>query len=42
VNIGALKFYGRQGWSVMREFPHEKFPVTMVEMIKAALHPDQD
>jgi ribosomal protein S18 acetylase RimI-like enzyme len=40
-NTGAVKFYARQGWSVVREFPHERFPVTMLEMIKAALHPDQ-
>jgi ribosomal protein S18 acetylase RimI-like enzyme len=33
-NTAAIKFYLRQGWRVAREFPHEKFPVVMVEMIK--------
>jgi ribosomal protein S18 acetylase RimI-like enzyme len=34
-NTKAIKFYHRQGWQVAREFPHEKFPVTMLEMVKS-------
>lgn len=34
LNTAAIRFYLRQGWRTAREFPHEKFPVTMVEMIK--------
>jgi len=33
-NARATKFYHREGWHVARRFPHEKFPVTMQEMIK--------
>ncbi|HLK21607.1 MAG TPA: GNAT family N-acetyltransferase [Bryobacteraceae bacterium] len=37
-NTPAIKFYHRQGWRVAREFPHEKFPVMMLEMVKSVLH----
>jgi ribosomal protein S18 acetylase RimI-like enzyme len=36
-NAAAIKFYHRQGWRVAREFPHEKFPVIMMEMVKSVL-----
>jgi ribosomal protein S18 acetylase RimI-like enzyme len=36
-NSAAIKFYHRQGWLVTREFPHEKFPVRMLEMVKSVL-----
>jgi ribosomal protein S18 acetylase RimI-like enzyme len=34
-NRAAIDFYNRQGWRVAREFPHEKFPVTVLEMVKS-------
>jgi len=34
-NTAAIKFYHRQGWRIAREFPHEKFPVMMLEMAKS-------
>ncbi|MGA3078854.1 MAG: GNAT family N-acetyltransferase [Bryobacteraceae bacterium] len=34
-NTAAINFYNRQGWRVAREFPHEKFPVTVLEMVKS-------
>ncbi len=33
-NIAAIVFYQRHGWQVRREFPHEKLPITMLEMVK--------
>jgi ribosomal protein S18 acetylase RimI-like enzyme len=33
-NSAAIDFYLRNGWQVNREFPHEKLPVTMIEMTK--------
>jgi ribosomal protein S18 acetylase RimI-like enzyme len=33
-NSAAVNFYVRNGWQVNREFPHEKLPVTMIEMTK--------
>jgi len=33
-NSAAISFYLRNGWQVIREFPHEKLPVTMIEMTK--------
>jgi ribosomal protein S18 acetylase RimI-like enzyme len=30
----AINFYRRQGWRVEWEFPHERLPTTMLEMIK--------
>ena len=35
-NTAAIEFYHRQGWQICREFPHERFPVTMLEMVKSA------
>ena len=35
-NTAAIRFYQRQHWQISREFPHEKFSVTMLEMIKSA------
>jgi ribosomal protein S18 acetylase RimI-like enzyme len=34
-NQDAVRFYGRFGWSAARLFPHEKFPIKMVEMTKS-------
>jgi ribosomal protein S18 acetylase RimI-like enzyme len=34
-NAKAIKFYHREGWRVARQFLHEKFPVTMLEMVKS-------
>src|ERR1700692_2341151 len=34
-NTAAIEFYHRQGWQICREFPHERFPVTMLEMVKS-------
>jgi ribosomal protein S18 acetylase RimI-like enzyme len=34
-NTRAVQFYQSQGWRVHREFPHEKFGHTMLEMIKS-------
>ena len=33
-NTGAVVFYERNGWQLRREFPHEKLPITMLEMVK--------
>jgi len=33
-NSSAIGFYIRNGWKVNREFPHEKLPVTMIEMTR--------
>jgi len=35
-NAAAIRFYRRHGWQADREFPHEIFPVAMLEMIKPA------
>ncbi len=35
-NTRAVEFYRSHGWGVYREFPHEKFGHTMLEMIKSA------
>jgi ribosomal protein S18 acetylase RimI-like enzyme len=35
-NAAAIAFYHRHGWQTAREFPHEKFPVMMLEMFKPA------
>jgi GNAT superfamily N-acetyltransferase len=34
-NARAVNFYHREGWRTARQFPHEKFPVTMLEMVKS-------
>lgn len=34
-NIRAVHFYESHGWTVRREFPHEKFDHTMFEMTKS-------
>jgi ribosomal protein S18 acetylase RimI-like enzyme len=34
-NEVAIGFYRRQGWQIARAFPHEKFPITMLEMFKS-------
>lgn len=34
-NQVAIEFYGRHGWGIARSFPHERFPITMLEMFKA-------
>jgi ribosomal protein S18 acetylase RimI-like enzyme len=35
-NVRAVSFYNRLGWRVEREFPHETFPVDMLEMSKTS------
>jgi ribosomal protein S18 acetylase RimI-like enzyme len=35
-NSAAISFYLRNGWQMNREFPHEKLPVTMIEMTKTS------
>ena len=37
-NTRAVEFYQSHGWGVQREFPHEKFGHTMLEMTKSS-HP---
>lgn len=34
-NAAAIGFYRRHGWQTARTFPHEKFPITMLEMFKS-------
>ncbi len=34
-NARAIGFYRRHGWQIGRAFPHEKFPITMLEMFKS-------
>jgi hypothetical protein len=33
--LWALPLYQRHGWHIIREFPHEKFPIMMLEMVKS-------
>jgi len=33
-NAAAIEFYRRNGWRIARAFPHETFPMTMLEMFK--------
>jgi ribosomal protein S18 acetylase RimI-like enzyme len=33
-NAAAIEFYCRHGWRIARAFPHERFPITMLEMFK--------
>lgn len=40
-NAAAVAFYHRQGWRIAREFPHENFPVTMLEMTKSDLRSEK-
>jgi ribosomal protein S18 acetylase RimI-like enzyme len=35
-NTRAIRFYQSHGWSVHREFPHEKFGHTMFELVKSS------
>jgi GNAT superfamily N-acetyltransferase len=35
-NEAAIAFYRRRGWQIVRAFPHEKYPVTMLGMSKVA------
>ena len=35
VNKAAIGFYQRHGWRIVREFPHEKFPIITLEMSKS-------
>jgi ribosomal protein S18 acetylase RimI-like enzyme len=35
-NAAAIGFYRRHDWRIVREFPHEKFPLVMSEMVKSA------
>src|SRR5215472_357670 len=34
-NAPAIDFYRRHGWQIARAFPHEKLPITMLEMFKS-------
>ena len=34
-NAAAIEFYHRHGWRIARAFPHEKFPITTLEMFKS-------
>ncbi|MGA9304738.1 MAG: GNAT family N-acetyltransferase [Candidatus Sulfotelmatobacter sp.] len=34
-NAAAIEFYRRHGWQIARAFPHERFPITMLEMFKS-------
>lgn len=34
-NAVAIEFYHRHGWRIARAFPHERFPITMLEMVKS-------
>jgi len=34
-NATAIEFYRRHGWRIARAFPHERFPITMIEMFKS-------
>lgn len=34
-NAAAIGFYQRLGWKIARAFTHEKFPITMLEMLKS-------
>jgi ribosomal protein S18 acetylase RimI-like enzyme len=33
-NAAAIEFYRRRGWRMAPTFPHERFPITMLEMFK--------
>ncbi|MFL6306523.1 MAG: GNAT family N-acetyltransferase [Candidatus Sulfotelmatobacter sp.] len=35
-NEAAIEFYRRHGWRIARAFPHERFPITMLEMFKSS------
>ena len=35
-NAAAVGFYLSQGWRIDREFPHERLPISMLEMVKSA------
>jgi len=39
-NAAAIEFYRRRGWQIARAFPHERFPLTMLEMFKP-IPPDE-
>ena len=39
-NKAAIEFYRRHGWQIARAFPHERFPITMLEMFKT-IQPDE-
>jgi GNAT superfamily N-acetyltransferase len=34
-NTAAIGFYHHHGWQIARAFPHEKFPITTLEMFKS-------
>ena len=40
-NEGAIAFYRHHNWQVARAFPHEKYPVTMLEMFKSVQQGEQ-
>ena len=33
-NEAAIEFYRHHGWRIARAFPHDRFPITMLEMFK--------
>jgi ribosomal protein S18 acetylase RimI-like enzyme len=40
-NAAAIAFYHPHGWRIARAFPHERFPITTVEMFKSARQNDK-
>jgi ribosomal protein S18 acetylase RimI-like enzyme len=41
-NAAAIEFYRRHGWRIARAFPHERFPITMLEMFKPIRQDEDD
>lgn len=35
-NTMAINFYLQRGWRIEREFPNERLPITMLEMVKSS------
>jgi GNAT superfamily N-acetyltransferase len=40
-NAAAIEFYYHHGWRIVRAFPHERFPVTMLGMFKPILQDER-
>jgi hypothetical protein len=36
-NAAAIEFYCHHGWRIAQAFPHERFPITMLEMVKPVM-----
>jgi ribosomal protein S18 acetylase RimI-like enzyme len=41
-NAAAINFYRRHGWRIARAIPHERFPITMLEMFKQSAKTNDD